>query len=72
LCQEPYTALDGADTLVVMTEWSAFRSPNLDRIKKTIKHPVIFDGRNIYDPEQVKSLGMTYYGIGRGESVQKF
>lgn len=72
LCQEPYAALDGADTLVVMTEWSAFRSPNLDRIKKTIKHPVIFDGRNIYDPEQVQSLGMTYYGIGRGESVQKF
>jgi UDPglucose 6-dehydrogenase len=57
--------LEGADALVTVTEWSAFRSPDFEAIKKTLKQPIIFDGRNMYDPEQLKSDGFTYYCIGR-------
>jgi len=68
LCQKPEDALDGADALVVVTEWNLFRSPDFDQIQTKLASPVIFDGRNIYDPEQLRSKGLTYYGIGRGES----
>jgi UDPglucose 6-dehydrogenase len=53
---------------VVVTEWNLFRSPDFDQIQTKLASPVIFDGRNIYDPEQLRSKGLTYYGIGRGES----
>jgi UDPglucose 6-dehydrogenase len=59
-------ALEGADALVIVTEWSFFLSPNFDFIKKTLKSPVIFDGRNLYDPIYMKALGFDYYAIGRG------
>ncbi|MGH7846651.1 MAG: UDP-glucose 6-dehydrogenase, partial [Candidatus Binatia bacterium] len=46
--------------------WNEFRSPNLQRLKEALKNPVIFDGRNLFDPSELKKLGFTYYGIGRG------
>ena len=60
-------ALDGADALVIVTEWKEFRSPDFDHLKKTLKAPVIFDGRNLYDPAMLKKQGIKYYAIGRGE-----
>ncbi len=61
-------ALEGADALAIVTEWQEFRSPDFDRIKAALKHPVIFDGRNLYDPKYLQRIGLTYYGIGRGKS----
>jgi UDPglucose 6-dehydrogenase len=63
--------LEGADALAVMTEWQEFRSPDFDSIKSQLLSPVIFDGRNLYDPTLMKRLGIRYFGIGRGESVKK-
>jgi len=60
-----YAALTGADALVIVTEWSEFREPDFGRIKKLLRNPVIFDGRNIYNPEQMRAHGFTYYSIGR-------
>ena len=59
-------ALQGANALIVVTEWKIFWSPDLDHIKNTLKDDVIFDGRNLYSPELLKKQGITYYGIGRG------
>jgi UDPglucose 6-dehydrogenase len=59
-----YDALRGADALIVVTEWNEFRRPNFQRIKELLKHPVIFDGRNIYDPAEMRKVGITYYSIG--------
>jgi UDPglucose 6-dehydrogenase len=64
-------ALDGADGLAVMTEWQEFRSPDFEAIKSQLASPVIFDGRNLYDPALMKRLGIRYFGIGRGESVNQ-
>ena len=61
-----YGCLEGADALVLVTEWQAFRNPNFDRMKAAMSSAVIFDGRNIYDPNYVRQLGFTYYGVGRG------
>ncbi|HET7163245.1 MAG TPA: UDP-glucose/GDP-mannose dehydrogenase family protein [Rhodanobacteraceae bacterium] len=69
LCEDPAAALDGADALAVVTEWKVFRSPDFARIKAALKTPVIFDGRNLYDPATVESAGLAYYGIGRGRST---
>jgi len=69
LCEDPAAALDGADALAVVTEWKVFRSPDFARIKAVLKTPVIFDGRNLYDPATVESAGLAYYGIGRGRST---
>ena len=52
------------------TEWQEFRSPDFDRIKSELASPVIFDGRNLYDPDMLHSLGITYYAIGRGQSAE--
>ncbi|XOD70261.1 MAG: UDP-glucose dehydrogenase family protein [Sodalis sp. (in: enterobacteria)] len=62
-------ALQGADALVICTEWKNFRTPNFDIIKAALKQPVIFDGRNLYDPEYLANYGFVYYGIGRGMSL---
>ncbi len=70
LCTDEYDTLKGADMLVIMTEWQIFRSPDFDRIKSELSHPVIFDGRNIYDPKTLQTLGFDYYGIGRGLSIK--
>ncbi len=61
-----YEALKGADALVLVTEWNEFRRPDFDRMKMLMHEPVVFDGRNIYDPRVMASKGFTYYGIGRG------
>lgn len=63
-----YEALKGADALVIVTEWNEFRRPDFARMKKLMRQHVIFDGRNIYDPEEIAGLGFTYYGIGRGKN----
>ena len=68
LCNSPEAALEGADALLVVTEWNVFRSPNFGMIKNALSRPVIFDGRNLYNPNYLKSLGIDYYGIGRGLS----
>ncbi|CAM3230831.1 putative UDP-glucose 6-dehydrogenase (Ugd) (Udg) [Xenorhabdus nematophila ATCC 19061] len=62
-------ALKGADALIICTEWQNFRAPDFDVIKNSLRTPVIFDGRNLYDPERMQSRGFTYYGIGRGASI---
>jgi UDPglucose 6-dehydrogenase len=69
LCARSRETLEGADALVIVTEWKEFRSPDFDLLKMQLKTPVIFDGRNLYDPAFMKKLGFTYYAIGRGERV---
>jgi UDPglucose 6-dehydrogenase len=69
LAKSPADALEGADALVVLTEWKAFWSPDFAKIKAALKSPVLFDGRNIYDPVEVEAAGVAYYGIGRGRTV---
>ncbi len=61
----PMAALAGADALVVVTEWKEFRSPDFDAIRAQLKSPLVFDGRNLYDPAQVRAAGLEYFGIGR-------
>ncbi len=60
-----YDALHGASALLILTEWNEFRRPDFERIKNVLKQPVIFDGRNIYDPKDLQKLGIQYYSIGR-------
>jgi UDPglucose 6-dehydrogenase len=69
LVESAEAALEGADVLAVVTEWQEFRSPDFDHIRDAVKHKAIFDGRNIYDPSLVKSFGLKYHGIGRGEPL---
>lgn len=71
ICSSAETALEGADALVIVTDWQEFRSPDMDIILSTLNDPVIIDGRNLYNPEHMKELGITYYGIGRGEQSKK-
>jgi len=70
LCNTAYDAVKGADALAIVTEWQEFRSPDFDLIKQELKEPVVFDGRNLYDPRMLQSMGIVYYGIGRGRSVK--
>jgi UDPglucose 6-dehydrogenase len=60
-----YDALKGADALAIITEWNEFRRPDFPRMRTLMRSPVIFDGRNLFTPEQMKSHGFTYYSIGR-------
>jgi UDPglucose 6-dehydrogenase len=60
----PTEALSGADALVVVTEWKAFRSPDFDRMRSLLRQPVVFDGRNMFDPQQMQELGFEYFPIG--------
>ncbi len=62
----PMDCLSGADALLVVTEWKAFRSPDFDRMRNLLRRPVIFDGRNLFDPDQLIEQGFDYVGIGRG------
>jgi UDPglucose 6-dehydrogenase len=70
LCNRARETLEGADALAIVTEWKEFRSPDFDFLKKQLRSPVIFDGRNLYDPAMMKRLGFRYYAIGRGENAQ--
>lgn len=65
LCQDEYDAIEGADALLIMTEWPIFRTPDFERLAKSLKNKVIFDGRNLYEPNQMEELGFKYYSIGR-------
>ena len=69
LCTSAEETLVGADALVIVTEWKEFRSPDFERIKKELSAPVIFDGRNLYDPTFVTRQGFTYYAVGRGKPL---
>ncbi|HEY9068150.1 MAG TPA: UDP binding domain-containing protein, partial [Burkholderiaceae bacterium] len=61
----PMEAVRGTDALVIVTEWKAFRSPDFDAIKAALKQPVVFDGRNLFEPTTMRDLGIEYFGIGR-------
>jgi UDPglucose 6-dehydrogenase len=65
-CSDAYEALEGADAMLLVTEWKQFRNPDFERIRQNLRAPVIFDGRNQYDPADLNALGFEYYGIGRG------
>jgi len=58
--------LPGADALLIVTEWKEFKSPDFDAIRSQLRQPLVFDGRNLYEPALMKSLGIEYAGIGRG------
>lgn len=65
LCHSPMECLDGADALAVVTEWTQFRSPDFVEIRRRLKQPVIFDGRNLYSPQQLRAAGFSHYSVGR-------
>jgi len=67
LCDSSDETLEDSDALVIVTEWQEFRSPDFNKIMITLRDPVIVDGRNLYNPDHMKELGFTYFGIGRGE-----
>jgi UDPglucose 6-dehydrogenase len=70
-CDRPYGAIEQADALAIVTEWNEFRNPDFEVMRRLLRHPVIFDGRNLFDPARMAELGYTYHGIGRflsGES----
>jgi UDPglucose 6-dehydrogenase len=67
--KKQYEALDGADALLICTEWNEFRRPDWDRMKAAMKRPIVFDGRNVFNPPSVEELGFEYYGIGRGRRL---
>ena len=70
LCDSTAATLEGADALIVVTEWKQFRSPDFAKLKATLFDAVVFDGRNMYEPADVESAGLAYYGIGRGRSLK--
>ena len=69
LCEKAEDALQDADALAIATEWREFRSPDFETVKSMLRDPVIFDGRNLYEPNLLRHLGIRYFAIGRGESV---
>jgi UDPglucose 6-dehydrogenase len=68
-CRDAYETAEGADALVIATEWNEFRALNLDRVKSLLRRPVIIDLRNVYDPQRMKSEGFQYHSVGRAEVV---
>ncbi len=69
-CHTAYAALDDADALMIFTEWPQFRTPEFEKVSALLKNKVIFDGRNLYEPEQMKELGFSYFSIGRETVIQ--
>jgi UDPglucose 6-dehydrogenase len=67
--KDEYEACIDADAMVLVTEWPEFRVPNFKVLERLLKNKIIFDGRNIYDPEEMAELGFTYYGIGRPKVI---
>ena len=65
LCTHNYDCLEGADALLVLTEWHSYRTPDFDRIRASLREPAIFDGRNLWDPERMTALGFRYVSVGR-------
>ena len=68
LCDTAYDAVDGADALVIMTEWQEFRSPDFNLLQRHLTDKAVFDGRNLYEPQAVEEIGLQYYAIGRGRT----
>ena len=66
LCRDAYEVADGADALIVVTEWNEFKHLSLSRLKQAMRQPIVVDGRNIYDPKEMEALGFIYRGVGRG------
>ena len=66
LVAEPYAAAEGADALLLVTEWNEFRQPDLGRLARAMRQKVLLDGRNVWDPAKARAAGFVYYGIGRG------
>jgi UDPglucose 6-dehydrogenase len=71
LCDSAEEALHGADALAVVTEWREFRSPDFEKVRSILREPLVFDGRNLYDPAHMEAQGFEYYGIGRGRSIRR-
>jgi UDPglucose 6-dehydrogenase len=69
LCENPYEAAEGADAIILTTEWNEFKHLDFEQLLRVMKQPVIFDGRNLWDPNLLQSLGFKYHGIGRGNHV---
>jgi len=67
-CTDPYEAMDGADALILVTEWNAFRALDLTRVKRLLRRPLVIDLRNIYKPEEMAAIGLAYHSIGRPSS----
>ena len=65
-CDKQYDALEGAEALAIVTEWNEFRNANFEQMHKLMRSPVIFDGRNLYDPAKMTQLGFAYRSMGRG------
>ena len=63
---DPYACIEGADAMVILTEWDQFRALDLDRVKRVLRAPVVVDLRNIYDPSEMAAKGFTYISVGRG------
>ena len=70
-CDQMMTALEGADALVICTEWRQFWSPDFEQMRALMRAPLVFDGRNLYNPAKMAELGFAYYGVGRGLSVRQ-
>jgi UDPglucose 6-dehydrogenase len=70
-CDDQYEAVEGADALILITEWKQFRNPDFERVKRRLRLPVIFDGRNQYDPKDLTEQGFEYFGIGRGINARQ-
>jgi UDPglucose 6-dehydrogenase len=69
LVGDAMSALDGADALLVVTEWKLFHNPDFGLIRQALRHPLIIDGRNLYDPQQLQEQGIAYQGIGRRNAL---
>jgi UDPglucose 6-dehydrogenase len=67
-CERNYDALDGADALLIITEWQPYRRPDFERMKAAMRQPLILDGRNLYEPDRMRDLGFEYRGVGRGSA----
>jgi UDPglucose 6-dehydrogenase len=63
-----YEAVNGADALVIVTDWNEYRHPDFSRIKSSLARPIVIDGRNLYDPAKMRAMGFTYSSVGRGAS----
>jgi UDPglucose 6-dehydrogenase len=69
LCEHNYDCVEGADALLVLTEWHQYRTPDFERIRASLREPVVFDGRNLWDPARMAELGFRYVSVGRGAAV---
>jgi UDPglucose 6-dehydrogenase len=70
-CADAYTTAEGADALVLATEWNEFRALNFERIRKALRAPLLIDLRNVYDPHRMAALGFTYTSVGRVDDRRK-